>query len=241
MEWRDEGVLLSARPHGETSVIAEVFTLGHGRHAGVVRGGASRRQAAHMQPGGQVAVAWRARLDDQIGSFTLEPLRARAGVLADAARLAAMSSACALLRLALPERDPHPLLWQASVALLDALEAGQGDWSLMYLLWERGLLEAIGFGLDLTSCAVTGATQGLAYVSPRTGRAVSREGAGDWADRLLPLPACLTTSGPVLPRAVAEGLGLTGHFLARALSQDRRGTALPEARARLVRALGGIA
>jgi DNA repair protein RecO (recombination protein O) len=241
MEWRDEGVLLSARPHGETSVIAEVFTAAHGRHGGVVRGGASRRMAAHLQPGAQVAATWRARLDDHLGSFTLEPLRARAGVLGDAGRLAALTSACALLRLALPERDPHGSLWQATVALFDALESGEDTWAGDYLRWELGLLEDIGFGLDLSACAVTGVTQGLAYVSPRTGRAVSIQGAGEWADRLLPLPACLTLRGPALPTAVAEGLALTGHFLARELAQDRRGTALPEARARLVRVLGGSA
>lgn len=230
MEWRDEGVLLSARPHGETSVIAEVFTAAHGRHAGVVRGGASRRQAAHLQPGGQVAVTWRARLDDQLGSFALEPLRARVGVLADAGRLAAMTSACALLRLALPERDPHGALWRATVAFLDTLEAGYGPWAGDYLRWELGLLDDIGFGLDLARCAVTGAVEGLAYVSPRTGRAVSRAGAGDWADRLLPLPGALRGGDA----GVAQGLAVTGHFLTRALSRPATVPGLPEARLRLV-------
>jgi DNA repair protein RecO (recombination protein O) len=229
MEWRDEGVLLSARPHGETSVIAEVFTAGHGRHAGVVRGGASRRAAPFLQPGAQVAATWRARLDDQLGSFTLEPLRARAGVMADAGRLAALTSACALLRLALPERDPHAALWLATVAFLDALEAGQGPWAGDYLRWELGLLDDIGFGLDLARCAVTGAAEGLAYVSPRTGRAVSRAGAGDWADRLLPLPASLREG----EEDVAEGLAVTAHFLARALARPATLPGLPEARMRL--------
>lgn len=237
MEWRDEGVLLSARPHGETSVIAEVFTAAHGRHAGVVRGGASRRQAAHLQPGAQVAVTWRARLDDHIGTFTLEPLWARAGVLADAGRLAALSSACALLRLALPERDPHLSLWQATVALFDALEAGVPAWPNHYLRWELGLLEDAGFGLDLGCCAVTGATEGLVFVSPRSGRAVSRAGAGEWADRLLPLPEALRGGQD----GTLQGLTVTGHFLTRALSHAARDGTLPEARARLVRALGGNA
>jgi DNA repair protein RecO (recombination protein O) len=229
MEWRDEGVLLSARPHGETSVIAEVFTAGHGRHAGVVRGGASRRAAPFLQPGTQVAATWRARLDDQLGSFALEPLRARAGVMADAGRLAALTSACALLRLALPERDPHAALWRATVAFLDALEARQGPWAGNYLRWELGLLDDIGFGLDLARCAVTGAAEGLAYVSPRTGRAVSRAGAGDWADRLLPLPASLREG----EEGVAEGLAVTAHFLARALVRPATLPGLPEARMRL--------
>ena len=237
MEWRDEGMVLSARAHGETSVIAEVFTAAHGRHAGVVRGGASRRQAAHVQPGAQVAVTWRARLDDHIGSFTLEPLRARAGVLEDAGRLAALTSACALLRLALPERDPHLSLWQATVALFDALEVGVSPWANHYLRWELGLLEDAGFGLDLGSCAVTGSTEGLVYVSPRSGRAVSLAGAGEWADRLLPLPDALRGG----EGGTLQGLAVTGHFLTRALSHARRDGTLPEARARLERALGGNA
>ena len=229
MEWRDEGVLLSARPHGETSVIAEVFTRAHGRHAGVVRGGASRKLAPHLQPGQQVAVTWRARLDDQLGSFVLEPLRSRAGVLGDAGRLAALTSACALLRLALPERDPHGGLWQATIALFDALEVGEGAWAGRYIRWELGLLDDIGFGLDLTRCAVTGGGERLVYVSPRTGRAVSVAGAGDWADRLLPLPECLRGG----EAGVGQGLAVTGHFLARALSRPAEGPGLPEARVRL--------
>ena len=229
MEWRDEGVLLSARPHGETSVIAEVFTAAHGRHAGVVRGGASRRQAPHLQAGAQVAVTWRARLEDQLGSLTLEPLRARAGVLADAGRLAALTSACALLRLALPERDPHASLWRATVAMFDTLEMGQGPWVGHYLRWELGLLDDIGFGLDLSTCAVTGAAEGLAYVSPRSGRAVSVAGAGDWADRLLPLPGALRGG----EAGVVQGLAVTGHFLTRALARPVDGPGLPEARLRL--------
>jgi DNA repair protein RecO (recombination protein O) len=229
MEWRDEGMVLSARPHGETSVIAEVFTAAHGRHAGVVRGGASRRQAAHLQPGAQVAATWRARLDDHIGSFTLEPLRARAGVLADVGRLAALTSACALLRLTLPERDPHASLWQTTVALFDVLESGAGPWAGHYVRWELGLLEDIGFGLDLARCAVTGDVEGLVYISPRTGRAVSAGGAGDWADRLLPLPEALHRG----ETGVAEGLAVTGHFLSRALSRPAQGAGLPEARLRL--------
>ena len=229
MEWRDEGVLLAARPHGESSVIAEVFTRAHGRHAGVVRGGASRRQAPHLQPGGQVAVTWRARLDDQLGSLIVEPLRARAGVLADAGRLAALTSACALLRLALPERDPHGSLWQSTEVLFDALEVGEGTWPGHYLRWELGLLDDIGFGLDLTRCAVTGAAEGLAYVSPRTGRAVSVAGAGDWAERLLPLPDALRGG----EAGVLQGLAVTGHFLTRARARPADGPGLPEARVRL--------
>ncbi|TMV54089.1 DNA repair protein RecO, partial [Thioclava sp. BHET1] len=188
MEWRDEGVLLSMRLHGENAAIIEVFTPQHGRHAGVVRGGASRKAAPVLQPGAQLDLTWRARLEDHIGAFTVEPLRGRAGaILGDRLALSGLNSITALLAFTLPEREPHPALYQASVTLFDLLGAAP-DWPLAYLRWEMMLLEEMGFGLDLTACAVTGSRDDLAYVSPRTGRAVSRAGAGEWADRLLPLP-----------------------------------------------------
>ncbi len=232
MEWRDEGVLLSMRPHGESAAIIEVFTLAHGRHAGVVRGGASRRMAPVLQPGAQLDVTWRARLEDHIGTFTVEPLRSRAGLMSDRLALAAQTSICALLRAALPEREPHPALWSGTVDLMDAL-AGP-DWASAYLRWEIRLLEELGFGLDLGRCAVTGATEGLAFVSPRTGRAVSLAGAGNWADRLLPLPQGLHGDAPLTAAALRNGLALTTHFLTRELGHDPQARPLPEARARLV-------
>jgi DNA repair protein RecO (recombination protein O) len=232
MEWRDEGVLLSMRPHGESSAIIEVFTKGHGRHAGVVRGGASRRMAPVLQPGAQLEVTWRARLDDHIGTFTVEPQRSRAGVLSDRLALAGLTAICALVRVALPERQPHSDLWAETVTLLDGLD-GPG-WTSAYLRWEIRLLEEVGFGLDLDSCAVTGATEGLIYVSPRTGRAVSARGAGEWADRLLPLPPGLTGLAPLSPAALRQGLVLTTHFLDRELPHSVPGRTLPEARARLI-------
>ena len=231
MEWRDEGVILSMRPHGEAAAIIEVFTRAHGRHAGVVRGGASRRMAAHLQPGTQVAVDWQARLAEHLGVFKVEPLRSRAHVLGDRLALAGLSSICALLAATLPERDPHEGLWQTTVALLDAL--GAEGWTGAYLRWEMLLLEELGFGLDLGSCAVTGTTEALAYVSPKTGRAVSLTGAGDWADRLLPLPASLANGGLMSAAEVHQGLRITGHFLSRELAEDHHGRPLPEARGRL--------
>lgn len=233
MEWRDEGVVLAARPFGETSAVAEVFTPAHGRHAGVVRGGAGRRMAPVLQPGTQVMAAWRARLDDHLGALTLEPLRPRVALLSDAGRLAALGAACAVLCAALPERAPHPALWPATVALFDTLDAGGTDWPLAYLRWELGLLDDLGFGLDLSACAITGATTDLAYVSPRTGRAVARAAAGDWAPRLLPLPACLVSASPAVTADIAAGLALTAHFLLRALPHGTHGPRLPEARSRL--------
>lgn len=228
MEWRDEGALISVRPHGESAAIIEVFTGQHGRHLGVVRGGGGRRMAGILQPGAQLALTWTARLDEHIGTFKAEPVHARTALLADRVALDALNAVCALIHLALPERDPHPALYAHTVALLDLLEQN-GAWQIAYLLWETSLLEEMGYALDLTSCAVTGATQDLAYVSPRTGRAVSRLAAGDWAPRLLPLPRALILHDGTAPE-VAAGLHLTGHFLSRALP-DR---ALPEARTRLI-------
>jgi DNA repair protein RecO (recombination protein O) len=233
MEWRDEGVLLSMRPHGESSAIIEMFTALHGRHAGVVRGGASRRLAPVLQPGAQLAVTWRARLDGHIGAFVVEPLRSRTGVLGDRLALAGLTSVCALLHVALAEREPHPALWASSIRLLDALAIG-ADWPVQYLRWEMQLLDDLGFGLDLTSCAATGSRDDLAYVSPKTGRAVSRAAAGEWAARLLPLPVALLGQGSADRAEIAQGLALTGHFLLRELTPMLGDHPLPEARARLV-------
>lgn len=233
MEWRDEGALLSVRPHGESAAIIEVFTAEHGRHAGVVRGGTSRRIAPILQPGAQIQVNWRARLDDHIGAFTVEPLRSRTALLSDRLALAGMNAVCAMLRAALPEREAHPLLWRATMPLLDALDRG-ADWPSDYLRWELLLLEEIGFGLDLATCAVTGSRDDLAYVSPRTGRAVSRKGAGEWASRLLPLPQVLMGQGSGSAAEITDGLAVTGHFLQSELSPLLYGRPLPEARARLL-------
>jgi DNA repair protein RecO (recombination protein O) len=159
----------------------------------------------------------------------------RAGILAQARALHALSTACALLHLGLPERQPHDRLYAATLTLFDKLEA-VADWGADYLAWELLLLEEMGFALDLSACAVTGSTQDLVFVSPRTGRAVSRQGAGDWAPKLLPLPAILT-GGPASDADVVAGLALTGHFLQRALAPTSGEKPLPEARLRLIRAL----
>jgi DNA repair protein RecO (recombination protein O) len=234
MDWRDQGILLAVRGHGESATIIEALTPAHGRHAGVVHGGQSRRMAPMLQPGNQLDLTWRARLSDHIGTFTVEPLDARAAaVMGDRRALAALSAVCALAAFALPERDPCPGIYRRTAAFLDALTAG-ADWPALYLRWELALLEDLGFGLDLTRCAVSGAREDLAYVSPRTGRAVSRDGAGDWADRLLPLPACLMGQGPASASDMAAGLRTTGHFLAHHLAQSLGDRPLPAARARLV-------
>ncbi|NDV02333.1 DNA repair protein RecO [Pseudoroseicyclus tamaricis] len=233
MEWRDEGFVLSARPHGETAALIEVMSAAHGRHAGLVRGGISRKARPHLQPGNLLDLTWRARLPEHLGSFTFEP-RGSSPALSSRLALAGVSATCALLSLTLPERDPHPGLFQQSLALIAM--AGDPLFPLAYLQWERALLDDMGFGLDLSSCAVTGATEGLAYVSPTSGRAVSAAGAGEWAPRLLELPPILLGLGNGGPDEIARALGTTGWFIEHRLlaSTDH---ALPPARARLVDAI----
>ncbi len=233
MDWRDEGALLSVRKHGETSVIIEVFTAEHGRHAGVVRGGVSRKLTPILQPGGQLDVSWRARLEEHIGSFTVEPIKSRALVLSDRSALAGLNAVTALLGFALPEREPHPALYARTQSMLDLLGTNPA-WPVAYLKWELALLDELGFGLDLDSCAVTGSKEGLAYVSPKTGRAVSVDGAGEWADRLLPLPTDLLGAGRGRLEDVLSGLITTGHFLTHGVAHALGNRPLPEARARLI-------
>lgn len=234
MDWRDEGILLSRRRHGENAAIVDVFTAEHGRHAGVVRGGAGRRLAPILQPGAQLDVTWRARLEDHLGSYQVEPVRSRAvAAMGDRLSLAGLNTVTALVEFCLPERQAHPEFYQRTVRLLDLLDQ-IGVWPLAYLLWECELLDEMGYGLDLTVCAVTGQTDGLAYVSPRTGRAVSATGAGEWANRLLPLPPCLRGEGPAPDTEIGQGLRTTGYFLEHRVAAELAHKPLPEARARFV-------
>ncbi|MCW1954775.1 MAG: DNA repair protein RecO [Roseobacter sp.] len=234
MEWRDTGILLAVRPHGESSAILDVLTPERGLHSGVVRGGASRKMAPVLQPGAQLDLMWRARLEEHLGSFSAELMRSRsAQVMGSRLALAGLNTVTALLRYALPEREVHLPLYRRTEALMDLL--GQDDiWPLAYLKWELAFLEELGFGLDLTSCAVTGAEDGLAYVSPKTGRAVTAEGAGDWASKLLVLPPVLLGQGDAGDADVAAGLRLTGYFLAEHLAPELSTKPLPDARARFL-------
>lgn len=233
MEWRAEGIVLGVRRHGEHAAIVDLFTAEHGRHMGVVRGGASRKMAPLLQPGAQLDATWRARLDQHMGSYTVELIRGRAAeAMDDRLTLAGLSAVCALLSFALPERHAYAALYARSLALLDGL--GADRWPEAYLGWEQALLEETGFGLDLSACAVTGVTQGLAYVSPRTGRAVSVAGAGEWADRLLPLSGVMRGVPGDDPREVVLGLQTTGHFLSTHLAHALGNKPLPPARQRLV-------
>jgi DNA repair protein RecO (recombination protein O) len=237
MEWRDQGVVLSVRRHGETSAIVEVFTAEHGRHAGVVRGGTSRKIAPILQPGAQLDVTWRARLQEHIGSFTIEPILSRAGaIMDDRLALAGLNAVTALLSFCLAEREEHPPLYHRTISLLDML--GRSElWPLAYVRWELALLEEMGFGLDLSSCAVTGAIDDLAYVSPKSGRAVSAEGVGEWAEKMLPLSPSLLGQGVGELNDVREGLLTTGYFLKTRLAAQLGDKPLPEARQRLVDAI----
>lgn len=240
MDWRDEGILLAVRPHGESAAIIETLTRAHGRHAGLVHGGQGTRLAPVLQPGAQLDLTWRARLSEHLGNFAVEPVRSRAAaIMGDRAALAALNAAAALLVAFLPEREPNPGLYEETLALADALAARDRDWPSAYARWELGLLAALGFGLDLSRCAATGATEDLAYVSPRSGRAVSRGAAGAWADRMLPLPAFLVGRGRADRDAVGAALAMTGFFLEHWACPAFDRETLPEARARLVRLVGG--
>lgn len=243
MEWRAEGTVIGARRHGEHAVILDVLTLEHGRHAGLLPGGASSRRAHLVQPGTRLMLRWRGRSEAALGTFTAESVKSRASLMTDGAALAGLNALSALLLLVLPEAAPHPRLALAFEALLDAMavKSMQG-WATDYLHFEVLLLEETGFGLDLSRCALTGAEEGLAWVSPRTGRAVTAaaladEGA-DLRARLLPLPAVLGGAGQ---GGLAEGLALTGHFLERCLAEGHDGRPMPAARARLVARLTGAA
>ena len=233
MEWQDDGIVLAARRHGESAAIVHLLTPAHGRHAGLVRGGAGHKARVLFQPGNLLRVTWRARLASHLGHFQVEAKRLVAGrLLTDGNRLAALGAAAALLDTGLPERDPHPALFEAMSELIEILLEGEA-WREAYVRFELALLAELGFGLDLEACAVTGATEGLAFVSPVSGRAVTRAGAGDYAPRLLPLPRFLLEDAAADPQEISEGLRLTGAFLQRHLF-DATDRELPPARDRLV-------
>jgi DNA repair protein RecO (recombination protein O) len=234
MEWSDEGMILSVRPHGETGAVLELFTRRNGRHLGLVHGGRSRKLRPILQIGNHVEASWKARIADNLGHFALELRKSYAAlVLDDAAALAALTSIAALARL-LPERDPHPNLFEVTLFVLGYLDERE-VWPALLVRWELALLEELGFGLDLTTCAATGATTDLTYVSPKSGRAVSTAAGEPYKERLLALPQFLAGRAPegVSAADVAAGLALTEHFLlARVLRP--RDLAMPEARNRLL-------
>jgi DNA repair protein RecO (recombination protein O) len=233
MDFSDEAIFLSAKPLGEANMVAEVLTLGHGRHLGLVRGGRSRRMRPLLQPGNVIRVTWRARLAEHLGGFNVELTEAHAArVLDDARALAAISTLAGLARL-LPERDPHSGLYKTGLTLLRALEHAE-IWPALLVRWELQLLGDLGFGLDLSECAATGADEDLAYVSPRSGRAVSRDAGQPYCNKLFKLPAFLLDEGVGASDAdILSGLALTGHFLERDVLAPH-GLAMPHARERLI-------
>lgn len=236
MEWTDDAIVLSVRGHGETGAILEALTREHGRHMGLVRGGASRRSKPTLQPGNSIHVHWRARLEDHLGSYVAELTRARAGdMLENRAALAGLNAFAAIAAAAMPEREAHAPVFNAAEILLDAIATDDfAHWAPLYVKWEAGLLDALGFGLDLSRCAATGVVDNLIYVSPRTGRAVSAEGGALYKERLFPLPPFLLGSQNADPATadITAGLRLTAHFLLdRVLNPHNR--EMPAARQRL--------
>ena len=237
MEWRDEGIILGTRRHGETSAILEVMTRSHGRHLGLVRGGRSRKQQPVLQAGNRVDLIWRARLDEHLGMFQAEALELNAARLFDsAAAVYGLQTMAAHLRL-LPERDPHDRLYETLALVIEHLDdpAAAGE---LVVRFELLLLDELGFGLDLTECAATGARENLTFVSPKSGRAVSRAAGEPWRDRMLALPSFLLRGSGLRAdsAAVEDAFRLTGFFFARHVYEPR-GVSEPEARAGFLGAL----
>lgn len=239
IEWHDVGIILHKRDYGEDAAIVQMMTRDHGRHAGLVRGGQSKKNRGTYEPGNIVDAVWRARLADHLGNFTCETIETPvANVLNMPDQLVALTAAAALLAETMPEREPHPAVFEGTRALMGTMEADY--WGEAYVKWEVLLLGELGFALDFRTCAGGGGDR-LAYVSPRTGRAVSLSAGEPYRERLLTLPAFLIGGGQGGPEEVAAGLKMTGHFLRRHLlaPADRD---LPTARLRLedrVRALTG--
>lgn len=240
MEWQAPAIVLEARPHGDAGAIVTLLTEAHGRHAGLAKGGASRAQSPVWQPGNLVEARWVARLAEQLGAVSGEMVHPAAALaMEDKLALGVLRAATALADAALPEREPHPRIFHGLVAVIARL-ADSAEAALPEMVrWEAAVLSELGYGLDLARCAVSGVTDDLAFVSPRSGRAVSTAAAGAWAERLLPLPAFLLGQGPSTPADWLAGLRLTGHFLARDVFGTRH-LGLPQARDALVERVASL-
>ena len=233
-DWQDEGIILSNKPYAELHSVTTILTKSHGRHAGLVQAGQSSKKRSMLQPGSLVDAQWRARLDEQLGIFKLELAKNYSALMIDTPlRLSALSSMCSVLETSLPEREPQPALWQATTALLQIVSLSKEDneWLNFFVKWELGLLQELGFALKLETCGVTGSSEELAYVSPKSGSAISKPAAGIYADRLLVLPMCL--GGHIkIDNELAAGIKITGHFLQKNIYNPVN-KQLPSARQRL--------
>lgn len=239
MDWESEGYIISVRKHGESSAIIDVLTPDQGRHAGLVRGGNSRRQRPVIEIGNKVQVQWRARLSEHLGNFIIEPLQMNAATLMlDRTSLIGLNAVCAMAKTVLPERQAFPQVYAALDVLMQNLD-DPDIWPALYVRWEMGVLAALGYGLDLSVCAATGETENLTHVSPRSGRAVSRGAAEPYLDKLLPLPSFMCGERVLTANDVQDGLNLTGFFLETRVQWGINQT-LPEARAAMVERLRSI-
>lgn len=230
-QWRDQGYVLSTRPHSENGAVVSLLTEHHGRHAGYVHGAQSSKKRGILEPGTRVQADWKSRVADSLGTLTIEEEAGLSfSIMQDPLRLGALLSACSLCDQSLPEREGHPGLFHGFHALISVME--QDVWGAAYIYWEIALLKELGFGLELTKCAGGGDARTLAYVSPKSGRAVSYAAAEPYKDRLLELPSFLKpNSGPYDPEEIAKGLRLTGHFLEHwAFAQHTKG--MPDPRLR---------
>ena len=233
MQWSDDGLVLSVRKYGENSVILHTLTRERGRCAGLVRGGTGKRLRGILQPGNEVGLNWRGRLSEQLGTFTVEAKNSYGTLLFDQPMgLSAGSAALALLDKVLPEKEPHPALFHASLLLIKTLAEDREIWGPLFVRWELGLLAELGYGLDLSHCAATGVTRDLVYVSPKSGKAVCREAGAAYQDRMLPLPAFLNENNGsptdrLLLEQVADGLKLSGYFIRKNLLPNYSDESLP--------------
>jgi len=233
MDWSADGYILSARKHGETSAIIDVFTREKGRHPGLVRGGIGRRMRPVLQPGNHVTVEWRGRLEDQLGYYTLEAIDSRAAeLMEERLSLAGLNALCVMTRDLLPERESYSALYDVFSIVVSQLH-NPSVWPALYVRWESGLLAALGYGLDLTECAATGALENLTHVSPRSGRAVCTKAAAPYGDKMLTLPGFMRGEAQATPKDIWDGLRLTGYFLETRVQWEINRT-LPEARTTMI-------
>jgi DNA repair protein RecO (recombination protein O) len=231
-------IVCAVRAHGEHGAIVRAMTPDDGLQAGYVRGGRSRALRPVLVPGNIVQADFRARTEDQLAGMTVELVRSRAPLLAEALPALAIDWACAVTAIALPEGQAYPRVHAALDGMLNAVEAAPAarGWAVALVRYELLVLAELGFGLDLSCCVATGGTDELAYVSPKSAAAVSRAAGQGYRERLLPLPGFLLGGGAAEWGDILDGLRLTGHFLSRDILTDRRADVLP-ARDRLLERL----